>query len=137
MALQHLAQDAYIAKLKLRHEQERQMQLLKQGKKVDLDSNVSLPGGDKALQVRACACLSKPERMVLTTACSCRCSPALAALAVRASPPQMLTKVGRDSEEADAMHKQNVKKKTARQMQTSSEPARARESARGTANQTS
>ena len=54
-AVQHLAQDAYIAKLKLKHEQERQMQMLKQGKKVELDSNVSLPGGDKALQVRASA----------------------------------------------------------------------------------
>eukprot|EP01043_Picozoa_sp_COSAG02_P018252 COSAG02_NODE_848_length_16553_cov_21.228577_9_plen_117_part_00 len=33
--VQHLAQDAYVAKLKLKHEQERQMEMLKRGKKPD------------------------------------------------------------------------------------------------------
>ena len=35
-----LAQDAFVAKLKLKHEQERQMLLLKQGKKVQTSEHM-------------------------------------------------------------------------------------------------
>jgi hypothetical protein len=47
-AAQNLAQDAYVAKLKLKHEQERQMALLKQGKRVNLEG----AGEDKTIAVR-------------------------------------------------------------------------------------
>ena len=48
---QGLAQDAYVAKLRLKHEQDRQLQMIKQGKKVNLAANAPLLN-DKNVQVR-------------------------------------------------------------------------------------
>lgn len=113
--MQNLAQDAYVAKLKLRHEQERQMQLLKQGKKVDLGASGPLTTNDKGLQVRR---RSKPlqhiHRMVSTGLLG-----RWSSLLTCTTHPQMFTKVGHDAEEATEMHNHNVKKKTVRTMQES------------------
>ncbi len=61
--VQNLAQDAYVAKLKLRHEQERQMEMLKRGKKPDTSA---LTSDDGVVKVR-----SNPNQFVATVRLTC------------------------------------------------------------------